>query len=72
MCVGDVARLANAWEEGGARVGRLEDGSIVSLAYVPGARAGEYVVVHLGIPVDVISEQAAREALQLREERSVQ
>jgi hydrogenase expression/formation protein HypC len=72
MCLGEIALLAETWEEGGARVGRLDDGSVVSLAYLPEARAGEHVLVHLGIPVEAVDEQTARDALNLRAEGSMQ
>ena len=72
MCLGQIALLAETWDERGARVGRLEDGSVVSLAYLPEARVGEHVLVHLGIPVEVVDEQTAQEALNLRAEGSVQ
>ena len=38
MCLGEIASLLETWEEGGARLGRLADGSVVSLAFVPDAR----------------------------------
>lgn len=54
MCLGSTAVVCEMWEDGGARVGRLDDGSVVSLAFVPEAHAGAYVLVHLGIPVEVL------------------
>lgn len=66
MCIGAIATLAEAWEEGGARLGRLDDGSVVPLSFVPAAVAGAYLLVHLGIPVEVLDADAAREALALR------
>ena len=54
MCIGTVARLADAWDDGGARVGRLDDGSLVPLAFVPEAAAGDDLLLHLGIPVEVL------------------
>ena len=54
MCIGSSALLAEVWEDGGARVGRLGDGHVVSLAFLPEAEAGDVVLVHLGIPVEVI------------------
>ena len=54
MCIGTSAVLVEVWEEGGARVGRLGDGNVVSLAFLPEAEAGDVVLVHLGIPVEVI------------------
>ena len=54
MCLGTIARLAAAWDDGSARVGRLDDGSVVPLAFVPGAAAGDDLLLHLGIPVEVL------------------
>ena len=54
MCIGSSAMLLEVWEDGGSRVGRLGDGHVVSLAFVPGAEAGDVVLVHLGIPVEVL------------------
>jgi hydrogenase maturation factor len=57
MCLGAIDRLDEAWEEGGARVGRLGCGAVVSLAFVPEAEAGDRVLVHLGIPVEVLAPE---------------
>jgi hydrogenase maturation factor len=63
MCVGSIALLEETWDDGGARVGRLADGCVVSLAFVPGARAGAHLLLHLGIPVEVLDPDEANEAL---------
>jgi hydrogenase maturation factor len=67
MCLGSIQVLEEAWEEAGTRLGRLQDGAVVSLAFVPEAAAGEHVLVHLGVPVEVLDAEAAQVALQLRE-----
>ncbi len=54
MCIGTSALLVEVWEDSGSRVGRLGDGHVVSLAFVPEAEAGDLVLVHLGIPVEVV------------------
>ena len=68
MCLGSIALLDASWEEDGVRLGRLDDGCVVPLAYVPDAEPGSYVLLHLGIPVEILSVDAAREALNLRTE----
>jgi len=68
MCVGSIAVLAEAWDDGAARVGRLEDGCVVPLSFVPDAAPGAHLLLHMGIPVDILDPQTAREALELREE----
>lgn len=54
MCIGSLAFLADVWEEGGARAGRLDDGRVVPLAFLPEAAPGDAVLLHLGIPVELI------------------
>ena len=66
MCVGAIARLDEAWDDDGARLGRLDDGCVVSLSFVPEARHGDQLLLHLGIPVEVLHPDAARDALTLR------
>jgi hydrogenase maturation factor len=68
MCVGSIAVLAEAWDDGAARVGRLDDGCIVSLSFVPEAAPGAHLLLHMGIPVEVLDPKTAREALELRAE----
>jgi hydrogenase maturation factor len=66
MCLGAIAELIDAWDEDGARVGRLADGSVVTLGFVPEAEVGAQLLVHLGIPVEVLDAATAAEALSLR------
>lgn len=66
MCVGEIAPLLDAWDDAGVRVGRLRDGRVVSLSFVPGAVAGDHLLLHLGIPVEVIDDATAGDALELR------
>jgi len=68
MCVGSIAVLAEAWDDGASRVGRLEDGCVVPLSFVRDAAPGAHLLLHIGIPVDILDPQTAREALELREE----
>ncbi len=54
MCIGSVAFLADVWDESGARAGRLVDGRVVPLGFLPEAEAGDAVLLHLGIPVELL------------------
>jgi hydrogenase expression/formation protein HypC len=60
MCIGGTGRLVETWDEGGMPMGRVRVGSadggeeVVCLMYVPGAEAGQDVVVHLGFAVEVL------------------
>ena len=53
---------------GRTRVGRLAGGAVVSLAFVPEARPDDHLLVHLGIPVEVLEPDTAAHALALQEE----
>ena len=66
MCVGSIGVLADRWDAGGVVLGRMDDGCVVVLSYVPEARPNTHLLLHLGIPVEVLEEEAAREALDLR------
>lgn len=66
MCLGSIAVLVEAWDDEGARIGRLDDGCVVSLAFVPEAPPGSHLLLHLGIPVEVLAPGAALDALDLR------
>jgi hydrogenase maturation factor len=66
MCLGSIHELDEVWDEEGSRLGRLHDGSVVSLGFVPEATPGAYVLVHMGIPVEVLQREDAEAALRLR------
>jgi hydrogenase maturation factor len=55
MCIGTSALLVDVRDEDGSRSGRLEDGRVVSLAFLPEAEAGDTVLLHLGVPVEVLA-----------------
>ncbi len=66
MCLGSIARIVAIRNDAGVAVGRLEDGCEVPLSFVPQARVGDRLLLHLGIPVEVLDPDAAEEALALR------
>jgi hydrogenase maturation factor len=66
MCLGGIAQLVETWEDGATRVGRLDDGAVVPLSFVPEARSGDHLLVHLGIPVERLEPDDAAAALALR------
>lgn len=68
MCLAVPGRLESIREEEGSRMGIVAFGSRrreVNLACVPEVCVGDYVVVHSGLALQRVSEQAAREALAL-------
>ena len=67
MCIGSISRLVSVREQDGVRIGCVEDGCEYPLAYVPEAEVGAYLLLHLGIPVEVLKPEDAQQALTLRQ-----
>jgi hydrogenase expression/formation protein HypC len=72
MCLAVPGKIISI--EGGdplLRCGRIDFGGVVkqvNLAYVPEARIGNYVLVHVGFALNVIDEDEARQVFEyLRE-----
>lgn len=67
MCLAIPGQLLDLRGEGPLqRTGRVSFGGIVkevSLAYVPEARVGDYVIVHVGFAISVVDEAEALETL---------
>ena len=64
MCIGIPVRLVERDEYSG--IGEIEGVQRrISLALVPEARIGDYILVHAGCGMQVIDEQAAAETLEL-------
>ena len=56
------------------RMGKVDFGGVVrevSLAYVPEAEIGDYVIVHVGFAISRLDEQEAQETLQLMAEAGI-
>ncbi len=70
MCLGVPGKVMQV-EEGPLRFGRVAFGEVVkevSLALVPEARPGEYVMVHAGTALEVIDEAAAARVFRILED----
>ena len=72
MCLG-VPGLVTRVEENalGMTMGTVSFGGIakeVCLAYVPEAKVGDYVIVHVGFAISRVDEQEAHEVFRLLEE----
>jgi hydrogenase expression/formation protein HypC len=52
-------------------MGKIDFGGVLReacLAYVPEAHVGDYTVVHVGFAISLLSEQEAKESLELLRE----
>jgi hydrogenase expression/formation protein HypC len=67
MCLGIPGKIVDIYESGSLRMGRIDYGGIVKeacLSYVPEARLGEYVIVHVGFAISLLDEEEALASLQ--------
>jgi hydrogenase expression/formation protein HypC len=72
MCLGVPGRVMSVVPgPGGMDMGTVSFGGVtreVCLAYTPGVKPGDYVVVHVGFSISQVSEQEAEEVFRtLRE-----
>ncbi len=71
MCLGIPGRVIEIYEAGGLRMGKIDFGGAVRescLEYVPTAKVDDYVIVHVGFAISVLSEEEAQETLELLNE----
>jgi hydrogenase expression/formation protein HypC len=71
MCLavpGRIAAIEGAEELRSAQVDFGGVSRAVNLAFVPEAREGDYVMVHVGFAIAVVDEELAREALAAMDE----
>lgn len=68
MCLGVPAKIVEMYKKDGLQMARVDFGGVTReacLAYVPEAKVGEYCLVHVGFALNLISEEEARETMEL-------
>jgi len=72
MCLAIPGRILTITDDGElTRRGRVDFGGLikeVSLAFVPEARIGEYVIVHVGVALSVVDEREAARVFEYLKE----
>ncbi len=71
MCLGVPGKIVQIYEAYGLSMGKVDFGGVlreVCLTYVPEAKIGDYVLVHVGFALNIISEEEANETLALLNE----
>jgi hydrogenase expression/formation protein HypC len=71
MCLAVPGRIASLSERDGLPMGRVDFNGLcreVCLAYVPEARVGDWVVVHVGFAISTLDEAEAERTLKLLDE----
>ena len=65
MCLAVPGKILEATDLGISRIAKVEFGGVtrlVSLDFVPDARAGDFVLVHVGFAISRIEEEEAKRA----------
>ena len=71
MCLAIPGRIVDFHDKLGVRMSRIDFGGVTREAcmdYVPDARVGEYVLVHVGFAISKVDEEEARRTYQYLEE----
>jgi hydrogenase expression/formation protein HypC len=71
MCLAIPGKILDAQEVNGLRTGRVQFGEIVrpvSLAFVPEADVGDYVMVHVGFAISRVDAEEAERTYKMLEE----
>jgi len=71
MCLAIPGKLLDTSDQNGARYGRVNFGGIVRevcLDFVPAAKVGDYVLVHVGFAISRVDEDEAQRTFQLLQE----
>ncbi len=67
MCLAVPGKILSITGEDVLRSGTVSFGGInkqVSLAYVPEAKVGDYVIVHVGFAISIVEESEARQTFE--------
>ena len=69
MCLGVPGKVLTVEENAqGMTMGTVSFGGVekeICLAYVPEARVGDYVIVHVGFAISIVSEEDAAETFEI-------
>jgi len=68
MCLSIPARITEIKQQDSLLMGMVDFGGVlkeVCLDYVPEAKVGQYVLIHVGFAISVLDEEEAQERLNL-------
>ena len=67
MCLGVPGKITSIYTEKNLEMGKIDFGGVtkeVCLAYVPEAKVGDYVLIHVGFAISLMDEDEALETLK--------
>jgi hydrogenase expression/formation protein HypC len=68
MCLGVPGKITKIVDDDtGMKMGKVNFGGVskdVCLAYVPEAKVGDYVIVHVGFAISIVDEEEAKQVFE--------
>jgi len=67
MCLGVPGKILSIYTNDTLPMGKIDYGGVVKdacLAYVPEAKVGDYVIIHVGFALNILSPEEAEETLR--------
>jgi len=74
MCLGVPGKIIEIYKNGELLMGKIDFGGVfreACLSYTPEAKVGDYVLIHVGFALNIISEEEAKETISLLEQISI-
>jgi hydrogenase expression/formation protein HypC len=71
MCLGVPGKILEIYKAESLKMGKVDFSGVVReacLEYVPEAQVGDYVVVHVGFAISLLSEEEAQATLEMLRE----
>ena len=68
MCLGIPGRITEIRDEAGLMMGKVDFGGVrkdACLAYLPEAKLGDYVIIHVGFAISKVDEAEALKTLEI-------
>jgi hydrogenase expression/formation protein HypC len=73
MCLSIPGKISEIYNDGSLLMGKIDFGGVlkeVCLDYVPEAKVGQYVLIHVGFAISLLDEDEALETIGLLREIS--
>jgi hydrogenase expression/formation protein HypC len=73
MCLGIPGKILTIYEENSTRMAKIDFGGVTREAcieVIPDAKPGDWTIVHAGFALNLLSEEEARETLDILQEMS--
>jgi len=71
MCLSIPGKITEIYNNGALIMGKADFGGVlkeICLDYVPEAKVGQYVLIHVGFAISILDEEEAQETLTLLRE----